>query len=168
MAIKTLKYACTREQARGHNNIIAPFGRVLLYGPPGTGKSSLAISIAHVLAIYHQAIGPTVLIQVEAGHLINHMFGESSARLVRLFDAINKFCEEEPDQFVCIVIDEVEALAGTRQGVKGNDCGMENTRVTGALLRGLDNIRQRARCFIICTTNLIERLGPCLCGSAWS
>lgn len=160
MIIKTLENARIRERSGRQNSTIEPLGRILFYGPPGTGKSSLAISVAHIVAIHHQAIGPTVLIQVEAGHLINHMFGESSARLIRLFEGINKLCEDEPGRFICIIIDEVEALGGSRKSDKNNECGMENTRVTSALLRGLDNLKQRANCFTICTTNLVEKLDP--------
>lgn len=160
MVLNTLKTARIRDEAGRQNPITEPIGRILLHGPPGTGKSSLAVSIAQIVSIQRQSIGPTLLLQIEAGHLINHMYGESAFRLANLFDVVRKICEVDQDRFVCIVIDEVEALGGNRNTTKGDECGIENTRVTGALLRGMDKLKLIPNCFTICTTNLIEKLDP--------
>ncbi|KAL8653352.1 MAG: hypothetical protein Q9210_002154 [Variospora velana] len=95
---------------------------VLLYGPPGTGKSTLCRALAQKLAIrMGQQYIQTKLVEIDAAALFSKFFGESSKLVSRMFAKIEKLLNEEPNVFLCIMVDEIESLASRRQYATGSN-----------------------------------------------
>ncbi|KAL8973967.1 MAG: hypothetical protein Q9197_001796 [Variospora fuerteventurae] len=95
---------------------------VLLYGPPGTGKSTLCRALAQKLAIrMGQHYIQTKLVEIDAAALFSKFFGESSKLVSRTFAKIEKLLHEEPNVFLCIMVDEIESLASRRQHSTGSN-----------------------------------------------
>ncbi|KAL8705723.1 MAG: hypothetical protein Q9201_001157 [Fulgogasparrea decipioides] len=89
---------------------------VLLYGPPGTGKSTLCRAIAQKLAIrLRRQYEAMKLLEIDAATLFSKFFGESSKLVSRIFDKIERMLEQEPRVFLCVLVDEIESLATSRQ-----------------------------------------------------
>ncbi|KAL8800579.1 MAG: hypothetical protein Q9182_005090 [Xanthomendoza sp. 2 TL-2023] len=96
---------------------------VLLYGPPGTGKSTLCRSLVQKLAIRLNPHYSTFqMIEIDAAALFSKFFGESSKLVSRIFDTIESMLKQQPKVFVCVLLDEIESLAGARQhSISGNE-----------------------------------------------
>lgn len=89
---------------------------MLLHGPPGTGKTSLCQGLAQKISIrlntsYYQ----TKLIQINTSNLLSKYYSESAKKVDKIFTAIEIMCEEDAQQFICVLIDEVESIASSRQ-----------------------------------------------------
>ncbi|KAL9014106.1 MAG: hypothetical protein Q9173_001231 [Seirophora scorigena] len=64
----------------------------------------------------------TKLIDLDAAALFSKFFGESSKLVSRMFAKIEKMLDEEPNIFLCVMVDEIESLAGRRQhSTSGNE-----------------------------------------------
>lgn len=60
--------------------------------------------------------------EIDSHSLYSKYFSESAKLVGQTFEALGKIIREEPDTFVCILIDEVESLTGSRdQGLGGNE-----------------------------------------------
>ncbi|KAL8944520.1 MAG: hypothetical protein Q9216_000430 [Gyalolechia sp. 2 TL-2023] len=93
---------------------------VLLYGPPGTGKSSLCRALAQKLAIRLQGqYNRTELIELDTSALLSKFFGESSKLVSKTFDKLEQMLDRDRTVFLCLIIDEIESLAGARQHAIG-------------------------------------------------
>lgn len=89
---------------------------VLLYGPPGTGKSTLCRALAQKLAVRLRGqYDRSRLIELDTATLFSKFFGESSRLVSKMFDVIESMLDQQPNVFLCLVVDEIESLAGTRQ-----------------------------------------------------
>ncbi|KAL9606366.1 MAG: hypothetical protein Q9179_000443 [Wetmoreana sp. 5 TL-2023] len=104
---------------------------VLLYGPPGTGKSTLCRAIAQKLAIrLRRQYEAMKLLEIDAATLFSKFFGESSKLVSRIFDKIERMLEQEPRVFLCVLVDEIESLATSRQQSVGANEPRDSMRVS--------------------------------------
>lgn len=139
---------------------IINWNRVLmLYGVPGTGKTTLCRALAHKLSIQTQHIFSSggYLLEIKSHSLFSKWFSESGKLIARLFDRIRELVEDEPDALFCVLIDEVESLAGSRTAsTKSGTEPSDAIRAVNSLLTSLDSIRQYRNVLILTTTNLTD------------
>ena len=119
---------------------VKPPKGILLYGPPGTGKTLLAQAIAHELnASFFSA----------SGSAFNELFvGVGASRVRSLFQAARK---QTP---AVIFIDEVDALAGRRKALGGE----ESEKTLTELLVQLDGGHSNDGILFIAATNRKDML----------
>jgi len=67
-------------------------------------------------------------------------------------------CEEDPERFICVLIDEVESIAGSREAVMKRSESQDSLRATNSLLTGLDRTRTYSNLIFLCTSNMLESL----------
>ncbi|PBP25850.1 thyroid hormone receptor interactor [Diplocarpon rosae] len=134
---------------------------ILLYGPPGTGKSSLCQGLAQKISIRLGAqYKSTRLIQIKTATLLSKYFSESSKHVDETFTKISQMCEEDPERFICVLIDEVESIASSRQFSAREGESFDSLRATNALLTGLDRTAKFSNVAILCTSNMCDVLEP--------
>ncbi len=112
---------------------LSPRRRLLLVGPPGTGKTFTASVLAGELGY--------PLFQVRLDALITKFMGESSAKLRKVFDAIN-------DVRGVYFFDEFDAM-GSQRGF-ANDVG-EARRILNSFLQMIE--QDSSNSVIVCATN---------------
>jgi pachytene checkpoint protein 2 len=76
----------------------------------------------------------------------------------QIFTKISRICQEHPERFVCVLIDEVETIAGSRQEVMKRAESQDSLRATNSLLTGLDRTRRYSNLIFLCTSNTPEFL----------
>lgn len=67
-------------------------------------------------------------------------------------------CQENPERFICVLIDEVESIASSRQAVMKRSESQDSLRATNALLTGLDRTKTYPNLIFLCTSNMLESL----------
>ena len=123
---------------------IKPPTGVLLHGPPGCGKTLIARTLAKSAGVRFFSIsGPEI---------INKYYGESEARLRKLFDQAQR---EAP---AILFIDEIDALAPKRD----QSFGDLEKRVVAQLLTLMDGLDDRGQVIIFGATNRPNALDPAL------
>lgn len=68
-------------------------------------------------------------------------------------------CEEDPEEFICVLIDEVETIAITREASAHGE-SQESLRATNAFLTGLDRTKGYPNIAFLCTSNMVGSLDP--------
>lgn len=112
-------------------------GGVLLYGPPGTGKTMLARSLAGELGVPVHIIRPA--------EILAKYLGEAEKKLADVF------AEARRQPAAMIFIDEIDAIAPSRDGPDGNGAMQ---RLLSQLLTELDGFDQPpGRLFFLGATN---------------
>lgn len=110
---------------------------ILLHGPPGTGKTSLCQGLAQKIAIrLRSQYDNTTLIQINTSTLLSKYYSESAKQVDEIFTMIAHMCQEEPHTFTCVLIDEVESIASSREYSTDGGESHDSLRATNALLTG--------------------------------
>lgn len=118
---------------------------VLLHGPSGCGKSSLVVALARAAAL--------PLITVRGPELIRAEIG-ASEQLVR-----KAFAEARSKAPCLLLIDQIDAIARSRDDASAASAEGTSTRVLGCLLTEMDGLVQRddATSFVVlATTNRVD------------
>lgn len=144
---------------------------LLVHGPPGSGKTTFCKSLCQKLAIRNKHLSACdfikpnykgIMIEIISSHIFSRWFGESSKNISILFDDIEKLLKLNLDKetFVCVLIDEVEAIAGSRQSLIKKNESNDSVRVVNTLLTRLDSLKKYRNFLILATSNLLDALDP--------
>lgn len=120
-----------------------PPSGLLLTGPPGTGKTTIA-------RVFAAQAGYSFYPQT-ASDLTSKWYGESEAKVSRLFARAR---ENAP---AVIFIDEIDSIAGTRDG-----SGSADDRILTQLLAEIDGMEASRGVFVMAATNRPDTLDPAL------
>ncbi|EON64972.1 hypothetical protein W97_04207 [Coniosporium apollinis CBS 100218] len=131
---------------------------LLLHGPPGSGKTTLCRALAQKLTIrLGRQFTHGKLVEINSNSLHSKWFGESGKLVRKLFDSVHAMADDETT-LICVLIDEVETLTGSREkSATGNECG-DALRATNQLLTALDRLRHRPNIMVFCTSNLVTAI----------
>lgn len=133
--------AVSPSKKKGLNTAAQNINRlILLHGPPGTGKSSLWLdcwllmrssslswssrALAHKVSIrlghiYRQS----QIWEIDSQAILSKFFSESGKLVAKMFDKII-VAAEDSESLICVIIDEVESLTGSREKASsGSECG---------------------------------------------
>ncbi|KLO12810.1 AAA-domain-containing protein [Schizopora paradoxa] len=131
---------------------------ILLHGPPGTGKTSLCRALAQKLSIrLKERYSKTHLFEINSHSLFSRWFSESGKLVQSLFTTVTEMAREEED-FVVLLIDEVESLTAARAGVMSGTEPSDALRVVNALLTQIDRLKYQKNVLIMSTSNLAKAI----------
>ncbi|EME80275.1 uncharacterized protein MYCFIDRAFT_31276 [Pseudocercospora fijiensis CIRAD86] len=132
----------------------------LLHGPPGSGKSTLCRALAQKLSIRLSEFFPqAVLVEINTNAMLSKYFGESGKLIGSMFEKIHSMAQS-PTTLVCVVMDEVETIASSREKASlAGECG-DGVRATNQLLTALDRLRTLPNLIVLCTSNLLASIDP--------
>lgn len=126
-----------------------------MHGPPGTGKTTLCQGLAQKASIRLSATyKETRLIQINTATLLSKFYSESAKQVDEIFKAVEKLCLENPEEFICVLIDEVESIANCRETGALHGEAQDSIRATNALLTGFDRVKANPNVLILCTSNM--------------
>ncbi|TVY24089.1 Pachytene checkpoint protein 2-like protein [Lachnellula hyalina] len=132
---------------------------ILLYGPPGTGKTTLCQGLAQKISIrLNSTYKQTKLIQIKTANLLSKYYSESAKQVDNIFTTIARMCQDDPKRFICVMIDEVESIAFSREHSTYNGEAQDSLRATNSLLTGLDRAKGLANVIFLCTSNMVSSL----------
>lgn len=98
------------------------------------------------------------MIEVRAATLLSKYFSESAKIVDQIFSELDVLCESQNDLFVCVLIDEIESIALSREETISGAEVHDALRATNALLTGIDRTRRHTNLVFICTSNLPDNL----------
>ncbi len=105
---------------------------ILLSGPPGCGKTLLARAIAGEAGV--------PLISMPGSSFIEKWVGIGAKRVRELYNTAREEAKNHPSKTAIVFIDEVDAVAGSREKDGGTS---EDSRTVAALLHELDGINNK-------------------------
>ena len=123
---------------------IRPPRGILLCGPPGCGKTMIARALSNEIQAN--------FIELSGSEVFNPLYGESEKAIKEVF---KKAREKTPS---IILIDELNALGGSRAAMKGE---LERRLVT-TLLTEMDGLRSLGNVIVVATTNTPDVLDSAL------
>lgn len=134
---------------------------ILLHGPPGTGKTSLCRALAHKLSIrLSHKFERTQMLEIQSHSLFSKWFSTSGKLIQRLFDLIREMVQDDPKTLVCVLVDEIESLAASREGLTGDPT--DAMRAVNALLTSFDSLKRFPNLLVLATTNLTQKVDSAL------
>ncbi len=123
---------------------VEPHQGILLYGPPGNGKTLIAKAVAGEANAHLEFInGPEIL---------SKWVGQSEQNLRTVFASAKSLAPS------VVLIDEIDAVAGTRDKVSHQ----HEISLISQLLVLLDGLEARGKVTVIATTNRIDALDPAM------
>ena len=134
---------------------------IIFHGPSGTGKTSLAKGLANYVA--QKQIGGTTCFWVNAESWRDHRLGESSKAVSQAFETIYMAARNGN---VILIIDELEAVAISRQRTLNANEPSDVITSVDILLNQIDLIQQAYSVLIICTSNLVGAIDSALLNRA--
>lgn len=123
---------------------VSPPKGVMLYGPPGTGKTLLAKAVANETEAH--------FISLAGPEIMSKFYGQSEENLR------NVFKEAQQNAPSIIFIDEIDAIAPSREEVSGE----VEKRVVSQLLTLMDGLEARGEVVVIAATNRPDAIDPAL------
>jgi SpoVK/Ycf46/Vps4 family AAA+-type ATPase len=96
------------------------------------------------------------LLEIKSHSLFSKWFSESGKLISRLFGRIREMVEDEPDSLFCVLIDEIESLAGSRINKNAVAEPSDAIRAVNSLLTSLDSIRSLQNVIVLSTTNITD------------
>jgi SpoVK/Ycf46/Vps4 family AAA+-type ATPase len=148
---------------------------LLFHGPPGCGKSTLwyryDVFVFRLVAdfIDSRALAQKLVIrlgrifrggklfEINTQDLLSKFYSESGKLVSEMFDKVLKMAHDDKE-LVCVLIDEIESIATSRQvSTKNGEC-TDTVRATNQLLTALDRIRNKPNIIVFCTSNLVESI----------
>ncbi|KAH8113358.1 AAA-domain-containing protein [Phellopilus nigrolimitatus] len=140
------------------HNLVSWNRVILLHGPPGTGKTSLCRALAQKLSIrLKDRYAKTHLFEINSHSLFSRWFSESGKLVQNLFSTVGDMAKEEED-FVVLLIDEVESLTAARAGAMSGTEPSDALRVVNALLTQIDRLKHQKNVLIMATSNLAKAI----------
>ncbi|CCK67877.1 Pch2p KNAG_0A01880 [Huiozyma naganishii CBS 8797] len=144
---------------------------LIVHGPPGTGKTTLCRGLCHKLSIRNTKVSVLdiikpvykgIVVEISCSHIFSRWFGESAKNIGTLFDDLEALLKlnERTQTFVCMIIDEVETIAGSRKDILSKNESSDSVRVVNTLLTRLDSLKKYNNFLILATSNLLESLDP--------
>ena len=124
---------------------IRPPRGVLLYGPPGTGKTLLAKAVA--------TESEANFISVKGPELLNKWVGESEKAVREIFKKAKQVAP------AVIFFDEIDSIAGTRQGGGG---ARASESVVNQILTEIDGVEELSDVVVLAATNRPELVDTAL------
>ncbi|QLQ82033.1 hypothetical protein HG537_0G02870 [Torulaspora globosa] len=170
VALKVASLASNKPSEAGQSS----FGNnklILVHGPPGTGKTTVCKSLCQKLSIrreFSREIDPLdsthkgMIIEISCSQIFSRWFGESSKNLVTIFGDVENLliANQQTGSFVCLLIDEVEAIAFSRSDLLQKNESTDGVRVVSTLLTQLDRLKKYNNLIMLATSNLLDSLDP--------
>ncbi|KAL3235312.1 Pachytene checkpoint protein 2 [Nakaseomyces bracarensis] len=140
---------------------------LLVHGPPGTGKTTLCKALCHKLSIRlcgrDEVINESpnsIMMELSCSRIFSRWFGESSKNLSAIFRDIEQLLtsSEVLNNFVFLLIDEVETIASSRRDLSNKNETTDAIRVVNNLLIHLDKMKKYRNFLVLATSNLLDIL----------
>lgn len=162
----------SREKANSNidsSNIFSNNKLLIVHGPPGTGKTTVCKALVQKLSIRREFSCGTnpidtrhkgILVEISCSRIFSRWFGESSKNLSSIFTDVENLLKLNENSFVCLLIDEVEAIAISRDELLNKSESTDGVRVVSTLLTLLDRLKKYNNLIVLATSNLLNSLDP--------
>lgn len=99
------------------------------------------------------------LIEVDCNSLFSKWFSESGKLMTDMFAKVQSLAND-PNNYVCVLIDEVESISVSRKALFKGSEPSDSIRAVNVLLTQLDKIKLQSNVLVLSTSNLIETIDP--------
>lgn len=97
------------------------------------------------------------MFEINTQDLLSKFYSESGKLVSEMFEKVLKMAHDD-EELVCVLIDEIESIAASRQASTKNGECTDTVRATNQLLTALDRIRSKPNIVVFCTSNLAESI----------
>lgn len=124
------------------------------------GKTTLCQGLAQKISIrLNSSYKRTKLIQINTATLLSKFYSQSAKHVDEIFTTVEKMCKDDPEQFICVLIDEIESIASSREASMRGEV-QDSLRATNSLLTGFDKAKKYPNVIFLCTSNMPSCLDP--------
>lgn len=124
----------------------------ILFGPPGTGKTLMARTIANYF------FDPENVHVINGPELISKYVGQSVTNLRNILDS----AQNRANKTTVVIIDEIDALIGSRDKSEMDNASGTKADLTTTLLTYLDGVKTIDNLMILGLTNYLDRIDNAL------